>query len=114
MDKTCFKGDIMYEIIANPEDYQIDHLVNGTGNASIELSWEERNNWAGEIINFSEKLTEFAKKSKELANIFSSNDKISATPASLKTLKVQLFVINDSLNSALAIADKLESDIVKK
>ena len=104
----------MYEIIANPEDYQIDHLVNGTGNANIELSQEERNNWAGEIINFSEKLTDFARKSKQLAKIFSSSDKISATPASLKTLKVQLFVINDSLNSALAIADKLESDIIKK
>jgi hypothetical protein len=104
----------MYEIIANPEDYQIDHLINGTGNANIELSQEDRDNWAGEIINFSEKLTEFAKKSKELAEIFSSNDKISATPASLKTLKVQLFMINDSLNSALEIADKLESDIIKK
>lgn len=104
----------MYEIIANPEDYQIDHLINGTGNENIELSQEDRNNWAGEIINFSEKLTEFAKKSKELAEIFSSNDKISATPASLKTLKVQFFMINDSLNSALKIADKLESDIIKK
>jgi hypothetical protein len=104
----------MYEIIANPEDYQIDQLINGTGNAPIELSQEERNNWAGEIINFSEKLTEFAKKSQELAKIFSSNDKISATPASLKTLKIQLFMINDSLNSALAIADKLEADIIQK
>ncbi len=104
----------MYEIIANPEDYQIDHLINGTGNENIELSQEDRNNWAGEIINFSEKLTEFAKKSKELAEIFSSNDKISATPASLKTLKVQFFMINDSLNSDLKIADKLESDIIKK
>ncbi len=104
----------MYEIIANPEDYQIDHLINGTGNANIELSQEDRDSWAGEIINFSEKLTEFAKKSKELAEIFASKDKISATPASLKTLKVQLFMINDSLNSALNIADKLESDIIKK
>ncbi|MBU0970385.1 MAG: hypothetical protein KKC20_07045 [Proteobacteria bacterium] len=104
----------MYEIIANPEEYQIDHLINGTGNANIELSQEERNNWAGEITNFSEKLTEFAKKARTLAQIFSSQDKISATPASLKTLKIQLFMINDSLNSALKIADKLESDIIKK
>ncbi len=104
----------MYEIIANPEDYQIDHLINGTGNANIELSQDDRNNWAGEIINFCEKLTEFSKKSKALADLFSSKDKISATQASLKTLKVQLFVINDSLNSALKIADKLEADIIKK
>ena len=112
--KPVVKEQIMYEIIANPEDYQIDHLINGTGNANIELSQEDRNNWAGEIINFSEKLTEFAKKSKTLADLFSSKDKISATQASLKTLKVQLFVINDSLNSALKIADKLEADIIKK
>jgi hypothetical protein len=104
----------MYEIIANPEDYQIDQLINGTGNAPIELSREDRDNWAGEITNFSEKLSEFAKKSKALSDIFASKDKISATPASLKTLKVQFFVINDSLNSALTIADKLEADIIKK
>jgi hypothetical protein len=105
---------IMYEIIANPEDYQIDHLINGTGNANIDLTQDERNKWAGEIVNFSEKLTEFAKKSEELARLLSSDEKISATPASLKTLKIQLFAINDALNSALTIADKLESDIVQK
>ena len=104
----------MYEIIANPEDYQIDKLINGTGNENIELSQEERDSWAKEIVNFSERLTEFGKKANELASILSSQDKIAATPASLKTLKIQLFTINDSLNSAFEIADKLESDIVKK
>jgi hypothetical protein len=104
----------MYEIIANPEDYQIDHLINGTENANIELTQDERNKWAGEIVNFSEKLTEFAKKSGELARLLNSEEKISATPASLKTLKIQLFAINDALNSALTIADKLESDIIRK
>lgn len=104
----------MYEIIANPEDYQIDHLINGTGNANIEISKDEREKWALEIVNFSEKLTEFAKKSSELARVFSGKEKISATPASLKTLKIQLFIINDALTSAIGIADKLESDIIKK
>ncbi len=104
----------MYEIIADPEEYQIDHLINGTGNANIEISKEERDNWAGEIVNFSEKLSEFAKKSKELATLLSGPEKISATPASLKTLKIQLFMINDALATALEIADKLETDIVKK
>ncbi len=104
----------MFEIIADPEEYQIDHLINGTGNANIELSQEERNNWAGEIVNFSKKLTEFAKKSGELAKLLSGTEKISATPASLKTLKIQLFMINDSLNKAIGIAENLESDIVKK
>ncbi len=104
----------MYEIIANPEDYQIDHLINGTGNANINITQEERNNWAGEITNFSEKLTDFAKKSKSLAELLAGSEKISATPASLKTLKIQLFMINDALSSAIEIADKLETDIVKK
>lgn len=104
----------MYEIIANPEDYQLDHLINGTGNADIEISKEDKDKWAGEIVNFSDKLTEFAKKSRELATLFSGTEQISATPASLKTLKVQLFKINDALTTALEIADKLESDIVKK
>lgn len=104
----------MYEIIANPEDYQIDHLINGTGNAQMELSKEERDKWAGEIVNFSERLTQFAKKSQALAKVLAGGETISATPASLKTLKIQLFTINDTLSSALKIADKLEADIIKK
>lgn len=104
----------MYEIIANSKDYQIDHLINGTGNANIEVSKEERDSWAGEIINFSERLTELAKRSKSLATLLAGTEKISTTPASLKTLKIQLFMINDALANAIEIADKLESDIVKK
>jgi hypothetical protein len=104
----------MYEIIANPEDYQIDHLINGTDNADIEPTREERDKWAGEIVNFREKLTEFADKSGKLAQLLQSDEKIAATQASLKTLKIQLFTINDALNSALTIADRLEADIVQK
>ena len=104
----------MYEIIANPEDYQIDHLINGTDNANIELTRDEREKWAGEIVNFSDKLKEFAGKSEQLAKLLQSGEKISASQASLKTLKIQLFAINDALNSALTIADRLESDIVHK
>lgn len=104
----------MYEIIANPEDYQIDHLINGTDNANIELTRDERDKWAVEIVNFSEKLKEFAGKSEQLAKLLQSAEKISASQASLKTLKIQLFAINDALNSALTIADRLESDIVHK
>ncbi len=104
----------MFEIIADPEDYQIDHLINGTGNANIELSQEERDKWAEEILHFNRKLTEFAEKSGELADLLSGKEKISATPASLKTLKIQLFMINDSLNKAMGIARNLESDIIKK
>lgn len=104
----------MYEIIADPEEYQIDHLINGTGNANIEISKDERDKWAAEIIQFSKKLTELAKKSEELATLLSGQEKIAATPASLKTLKIQLFMINDAVTKAIDISDKLESDIIKK
>lgn len=104
----------MYEIIANPEDYQIDHLINGTGNANIEIPAEDRQKWSTEIEQFSGKLMDFAERSRSLAKVLSSNERISATPASFKTLKIQLFLINDSLNAAIEIANKLEADIIKK
>ncbi|MFO7884374.1 MAG: hypothetical protein R6U68_06100 [Desulfobacteraceae bacterium] len=104
----------MYEIIANPKDYNLDNLIEGTGNAKIEFSSEERNKWASEINDFSGKLFKFAEKSQELAKLLSGSEKISTTPASLKTLKIQLFTINDALTRALNIAEKLESDIVSK
>ena len=104
----------MYEIIANPEDYKLDELIKGTGNTKIEFSDEDRLKWANEVNDFTSKLIQFTEKSQELAKILSSNDKITTTPASLKTLKIQLFTINDALNSALEIARKLECDIVIK
>ncbi len=104
----------MYEIIASPQDYQIDHLVNGTGNGNIEIPAKEREDWAKEILAFSEKISSLADKSKQLAEIFASDQKISSTPASLKTLKIQLFTINDRLQNAIEIAEKLELDIIQK
>jgi len=104
----------MYEIIANPEDYKIDDLIAGTGNTQIQFSGEERKKWADEINAFSEKLIHFTEKAQELAKVFRGSDPITTTPASLKTLKIQLFIINDSLNTALEIAKKLEADIVPK
>ncbi|MCK5542419.1 MAG: hypothetical protein KAI40_06970 [Desulfobacterales bacterium] len=104
----------MYEIIASPEDYQIDHLVNGTGTGNIEIPAKDREDWAKEIKAFSEKINSLADRSIKLAEIFSSDQEISSTPASLKTLKIQLFTINDRLKNAIEIADKLESDIIQK
>ncbi len=104
----------MYEIIARAENYQIDHLVNGTGTGNIEIPARERADWAKEIKAFSKKISDLADRSIQLAEIFSSDQKISATPASLKTLKIQLFTINDRLEKAIEIADKLELDIIQK
>lgn len=104
----------MYEIIANPEDYQIDDLIKGTGNAPISFSGEERKQWAVEIDAFSHKLVQFSERSQELAKVFKGTESITTTPSSLKTLKIQLFKINEALNKALEISKKLESDIIPK
>ncbi len=104
----------MYEIIADPEDYQLDDLIEGTGNARIEFSGEERTKWAAEVDEFSYKLVQFSEKSQELSKVLSGKEKIITTPASLKILKIQLFTINDALNNVLEIAKQLESDIVPK
>jgi hypothetical protein len=104
----------MYEIIASPQDYQIDHLVNGTGTGNIDIPAKDREDWAKEITAFSKKINDLADKSMQLAEIFSSDQKISATPASLKTLKIQMFTINDRLKNAIEIAEKLELDIIQK
>ena len=104
----------MYEIIANPEDYQIDDLIEGTGNAPINFTGKERKDWAAEVDAFGHKLVQFTEKAQELSKLFKGNASITATPASLKTLKIQLFAINDGLNKALEISKKLEADIVPK
>ena len=104
----------MYEIIASPKNYQIDHLVNGTGTGNIEIPASDRKDWAKEIKVFSEKIYKLADKSKQLSEIFSGDQTISSTPASLKTLKIQLFTINDRLENAIEIANKLELDIIQK
>ena len=104
----------MYEIIADPEDYSLDNLISGTGNSSSDLSNEERDKWAVEIFDFVERLNTFANKAKSLANLFSGSERIKTSPASMKTLKIQFFLINESLNRILAIVDQIESDIVKR
>lgn len=104
----------MYEIIADPKDYQIDHLINGTGDASVEMSREDRDKWAGEIHSFSQRLTDFSQKALEIESLLSGKEPIAATQLSLKTLKLQLFKINDAIQEAMTIASRLESDLVKK
>jgi hypothetical protein len=83
----------MWEIIADPEDYGIEVLEEGINNNNmIEFAEDNRKVWAEEI------------------GVFATR----ATPASLKTLKVTLFKINDALNTAIELAEKLETQIVKK
>ncbi|MBU0985619.1 MAG: hypothetical protein KKH68_00060 [Proteobacteria bacterium] len=104
----------MYEIIANPEDYHIEALVEGMGYKPIAFPEQERRKWAEEIENFAEKLNVLAAKAEYLQKLFKSEEKIMATPASLKTFKVQLFKINAAFETALGLANKLESELIQK
>jgi len=104
----------MYEIIANPADYNIEALVEGMGYNPIEFPDDERQKWAKEIGIFADRLSGLADKAKYLHDLFTGEEAIVATPASLKTFKVQLFKINDALTTALDLASKVESEIVKK
>ena len=104
----------MWEIIAEPQEYGIDALVEGMGNKNISFEAVERDRWAQEIGGFVDRIEGLADKSKQLQKIFQGDEPISATPASLKTMKVQLFKINEALNRALNLADKIEDDIVRK
>jgi hypothetical protein len=104
----------MWEIIAEPQDYGIDALVEGMGNKNVSFEADERVKWAQEIGGFVDRIEGLADKSKALQELFQGAEPISATPASLKTMKVQLFKINEALNSALNLAGKIEDDIVRK
>ena len=104
----------MYEIIADPEDYTIGALEEGFGHGQIPFSDDKRKKWGEEIGAFAQKLDSLSDKAKELQKLLFSESAIMATPASLKTFKVQLFKINDALNTALGLAERLEADIVKK
>jgi hypothetical protein len=104
----------MYEIIAAPGDYAIGALEEGFGHRQIFFPDDKRKKWADEIGVFAQKLDALSEKAKGLQKILLSDADISATPASLKTFKVQLFKINDALNIAFILAEKLESEIIKK
>jgi hypothetical protein len=104
----------MYEIIANPEDYRIGAIKEGLGYNQVPFPKDERKRWAEEIGVFALKLDGLSDKTKQLQKLFTSEETIMVTPASLKTFKVQLFKINDALDIALDLAKKIESGIVEK
>jgi hypothetical protein len=104
----------MFEIIANPDDYAIGALEEGFGHRQILFPDDTRKKWADEISTFAQKLDDLSEKAKGLKKLLLSDAEIKATPASLRTFKVQLFKINDALNIAFNLAEKLESEIIKK
>jgi hypothetical protein len=104
----------MWEIIADPKDYGIDVLEEGVGNNRIAFPEDDRNRWAEEIGVFSDKLNGLAERSRRLKGVLIGGEKIVATPASLKTLKVMMFKMNDTLNAVLKLADAIEEQVVRK
>jgi hypothetical protein len=104
----------MWEIIANAKEYGIEVLEEGIGNSKKTFEDQERTIWAEEIGTFAIKMSSLAEKAKQLQQLLISDDQIVATPASLKTLKVQMFKINDAMTTSLELAQKIESEIIKK
>lgn len=104
----------MYEIIAEPQDYGIDALVEGLGNNPVYVAEDERQKWADEIGEFVERIEGLAQKSRQLQDLLTGGDKIKATPVALKTLKIQLFKINNALNNALDLAGRIEGEFIEK
>ena len=101
-----------YEIIADPQDYGIEAMVEGLGGNTIDFPSDERQKWAVEVGTFAERLLILSDKAKGLQEWLAGAHTIKATPASLKTLKIQFFKINDALESSLELVKKLEADIV--
>jgi len=101
-----------YEIIADPKEYGIEKLVDGLNGSPIEFPAEERAQWATEVGAFAERLNELSNKATSLQAWLAGKAAIKATPASLKTLKIQLFKINDALDKSINMVNRLEGDIV--
>ena len=104
----------MWEIIADAKEYGIEVLEEGINNRQEAFEDQDRSRWAEEIGAFATKMSSLSEKSKQLQQLLISEDKIVATPASLKTLKVQMFKINDAMTTTLELAQKIESEIIKK
>ena len=104
----------MWEIIAEPGEYGIQVLEEGIGENQVAFEKQDRERWAEEIGSFAAKLGGLVEKAKSLQTVLIGEDQILATPASLKTLKVALFKINDAVSQALTMADIIESQIIKK
>ncbi len=104
----------MWEIIADAKEYGIEVLEEGINNRQEAFEDQDRTRWAEEIGTFAIKMSGLAEKAKQLQQLLISEDQIVATPASLKTLKVQMFKINDAMTTTLELAQKIESEIIKK
>lgn len=104
----------MWEIIADPKEYGVEILEEGINNHLLVFPDEDRKRWAEEIDTFAAKLGGLAVRAKKFQQMLAGQEKIMATPSSLKTLKVMLFKINDAMTTAMDLADSIDSQIVKK
>ena len=104
----------MWEIIADAKEYGIEILEEGIANGQMAFEDQDRMRWAEEIGTFAIKMSSLAEKAKQLRQLLIGDDQIVTTQASLKTLKVQMFKINDAMTTALEVAQKIESEFIKK
>jgi len=103
----------MYEITLNPEDYGIEALVDGMGTENGRFNGDNRKQWSAEVGIFVSRLDDLSAKAKKLQDLLSGNESIKATSGALKTLKVQMFNINDALNASIELSEKLDTEIVQ-
>ncbi len=101
----------MYEIIANPKDYGIESLIKGTSDSIINFDPDSRTKWSQEIDLFENKLNELTAGAKRLKSLLSSDENITGTSLSIKTLKVQMFKMDNHINEAIELSGKIESEI---
>jgi hypothetical protein len=101
-----------YEIIADPKEYGIEALVDGLNSNPMAFPTEEREQWAREVGAFAHRINELKDKATSLQTWLAGDADIKCTPASLKTLKIQLFKINDALATSIDMVNRLECDIV--
>ena len=104
----------MWEIIADPREYGVEILEEGINSNRLDFPDEDRKRWAEEIDTFAAKLGGLAERAKNFQKVLAGQEKIVATPSSLKTFKVMLFKINDAMTTAMDLADSIESQLVKK
>lgn len=101
-----------YEIIADPQEYGLEALAEGVEGAPMEFPADEREQWAREVGDFSRRLMDLSEKAQRLQQVLHGDDEIKATPKSLKTLKIQLFEINNFINASSDLVHRLEADVV--
>lgn len=101
----------MYQIAVRTPEYDITEIQPPAPGHPFRKS-ADLEKWAAEISSFSGRLDTLSEKAKILADLFSEASVLIDPMEGLRQMKGDLFSINDSLNQALRIADRIETALV--